>query len=69
MADLIAFVEEQTLIVDDSLFSSNNAVEQYLDRTDKSSKIYLLIYLFIIYSWQKKYFVTLTDENDNLKQV
>ena len=50
MADLIAFVEEETLIVDDSLFSSNNVVEQYLDRTDKSSKIYLFIYLFFIYS-------------------
>ena len=50
MADLIAFAEEETLLVDDPLFFSNNAVEQYLDRTDKSSKIYLLIYLFIIYS-------------------
>ena len=69
MADLIAFVEEQTLIVDDSLFSSNNAVEQYLDRTDKSSKIYLFIYLFFIYSWQAKYFVTLTEEKHNMKQV
>ena len=49
MADLIAFAEEETLLVDDPLFFSNNAVEQYLDRTDKSSKIYLLIYLFIYY--------------------
>ena len=35
--DLIAFVNEETLLVDVPLFS-NNAVEQYLDWTDKSSK-------------------------------
>ena len=69
MADLIAFVEEETLIADDSLFSTNNEVEQYLDRTDKSSKICLFIYLFFIYSLQTKYFVTLTEEKHKLKQV
>ena len=57
LADLIAFVEEETLAVDDPLFS-NNAVEQYLDRTDKSSK-----------RGSTKYFVTLTEEKDNQKQV
>ena len=57
LADLIAFVEEETLLVDDPLFS-NNAVEQYLDRTDKSSK-----------RGSTKYFVTLTEEKDNQKQV
>ena len=35
--DLIAFVNEETLLVDVPLFS-NNAVEQYLDWTDKCSK-------------------------------
>ena len=53
MGELIAFVEEETLLVDDPLFS-NNAVEQYLDRTDKSSK-----------RGSTKYFVTLTEEKDN----
>ena len=57
LADLIAFVEEYTLLVDDPLFS-NNAVEQYLDWTDKSSK-----------RDSTKYFVTLTEEKDSLKQV
>ena len=57
LADLIAFVEEGTLLVYDPLFS-NNAVEQYLDRTDKSSK-----------RGSTKYFVTLTEETDNQKQV
>ena len=56
MADLIAFVEEETLLVDDPLFS-NNAVEQYLDRTDKYSK-----------RGSTKYLVTLTEEKDNQKQ-
>ena len=57
LADLIAFLEEETLLVDDPLFS-NNAVEQYLDRSDKSSK-----------RGTTKYFVTLNEEKDNLKQV
>ena len=57
MANLIAFVEEETLLVDDPLFS-NNAVEQYLDQTDKSSK-----------RASTKYFVMLTEEKDNQKQV
>ena len=53
LADLVAFVEEESLLVDDPLFS-NNAVEQYLDQTDKSSK-----------RGSTKYFVTLTEEKDN----
>ena len=57
MGELIAFVEEETLLVDDPLFT-NNAVEQYLDWTDKSSK-----------RGSTKYFVTLTKEKDNQKQV
>ena len=50
LAGLIVFVEEETLLVDDPLFS-NNAVGQYLDRTDKSSK-----------RVRTKYFVTLTEK-------
>ena len=57
LANLIAFVKEETLLVDDPLFS-NNAVEQHLYRTDKSSK-----------RGSTKYFVTLTKEKDNQKQV
>ena len=49
MAGFIVFVEEETLLVDDPLFS-NNTVEQYLDRTDKSAK-----------RVSTKYFVTLTE--------
>ena len=50
MADLIAFAEAETLLVDDLLFS-NNAVEQYLGRTDKSLKM-----------GTAKYFVTLSEK-------
>ena len=57
MADLISFVAEKTLFVDDPFFC-NNAVEQYLDRNDKSSK-----------SGSTKYFVTLNKEKVNLKHV
>ena len=57
LTGLIAFVKEETLFVDDPLFSSNT-VEQYLDWTDKSSK-----------KGNTEYFVTLTEEKDNQKQV
>ena len=57
LADLIGFVEEETLLVDDPLFF-NNTVEQYLDRTNKSSN-----------RGTTKYSVTLTEERNNLKQV
>ena len=56
LADLVAFVEEESLLVDDPLFS-NNAVEQYLDQTDKSSK-----------RGRTEYFLMLTKEKDNQKQ-
>ena len=57
LADLVAFIEEEFLLVNDPLFT-NNAVEHYLDRTDKYLK-----------RGSTKYFVTLIDEKDNLKQV
>ena len=57
LADLIAFVEEETLLVNDPLFS-NNAFEQYLDWTDKSSK-----------RGSTKYFVALTRVASRLKMV
>ena len=57
LAELIAFVEEETILVDDSLFS-NNAAEQYSDRTVKPSK-----------RGSTKYFVALTEEKNNQKQV
>ena len=53
MADLIAFVEEETWSL-----VSNNAAEQNLDQTDKSSK-----------RGSTKYFLMLTEEKDNLIQV
>ena len=56
LAVLIAFVEEEILLVDDHLFS-NNEVKQYLDRTDKSSK-----------RGSTKHFVPLTKEKDNLSK-
>ena len=57
LADLVAFIEEEFLLVNDPLFT-NNAVEHYLDRTNKYLK-----------RGSTKYFVTLIDEKDNLKQV
>ena len=56
LAVLIAFVEEEILLVDDHLFS-NNEVKQYLDRTDKSSK-----------RGSTKHFVPLTKEKGNLSK-
>ena len=57
MADLIAFAEEETLLVDDPLFS-NDTFEQNLGRADKSPN-----------RSTTKYFVTLTNGKKNLKQV
>ena len=57
LVDLIAFVEEEALLVDDSLFS-NNSFELHLVWTDKPSK-----------RGTTKYFVTLTGEKENLEQV
>ena len=53
----LAFVEEEALLVADSLFS-NNSFELYLVWTDKPSK-----------RGTTKYFVTLTGEKENLEQV
>ena len=58
MVDLIGFLEEETLVVDVPALFYNNVVEQYFDRTDEYSK-----------RSSTKYFVTLTKEKDNLKQV
>ena len=58
LVDLIGFLEEETLVVDDPPLFCNNVVEQYFDRTDEYSK-----------RSSTKYFVTLTKEKDNLKQV
>ena len=58
MVDLIGFLEEETLVVDVPALFCNHVVEQYFDRTDEYSK-----------RSSTKYFVTLTKEKDNLKQV
>ena len=58
LVDLIGFLEEETLVVDVPALFCNNVVEQYFDRTYEYSK-----------RSSTKYFVTLTKEKDNLKQV
>ena len=55
---MVDFLEEETLVVDVPALFYNNVVEQYFDRTDEYSK-----------RSSTKYFVTLTNEKDNLKQV
>lgn len=56
LSDIIAFVEKETILVNDPLFS-NNAVEIYLDKTKESAQK------------RMKYFTTKTEEQKSQEEV
>ena len=56
LSDIIAFVEKETILVNDPLFS-NNAVEIYLDKTKESAQK------------RMKYFTTKTKEQKSQEEV
>ena len=56
LSDIIAFVEKETILVNDPLFS-NNAVEIYLDKTKDSAQK------------RMKYFTTKTEEQKSQEEV
>ena len=56
LSDIIAFVEKETILVNDPLFS-NNAVEIYLDKTKESAQK------------RMKYFTTKTEEQKSQEDV
>lgn len=56
LSDIIAFVEKETILVNDPLFS-NNAVEIYLDKTKESAQK------------RMKYFTTKAEEQKSQEEV
>ena len=56
LSDIIAFVEKETILVNDPLFS-NNAVEIYLDKTKESAQK------------RMKYFTNKTEEQKSQEEV
>ena len=56
LSEIIAFVEKETILVNDPLFS-NNAVEIYLDKTKESAQK------------RMKYFTTKTEEQKSQEEV
>ena len=52
-SDIIAFVEEKAILVNDPLFS-NNTAEKYLDRTDKLAKKWIKCFITRTKEWKRQ---------------